>query len=229
MINKELVKLTQQGLNELVNAGLPLTGNYLARTTANGKVLINRLKAIYKAKGYIWAPNGNFGAVRMNDVLDNKFTDWGFLTLGEEQVLLWPMSTKPGLLYMQQANTKGGIVKEGQWDCYQIQGPWFSGLEFLFQVAPIEYYRDYDLDNMIDRGKVYSGIEGFNWHSYKNSRTGWFWNLFVVSDKTAGIMSKGCQVAQYFVYALVWRYIKEMAALRKGRIRYTLLHFKDFS
>src|SRR5690349_13136793 len=99
MIDKELVKLTQQGLNQLLKAQLPITGNYLALTTDNGKKFINRLKSIFKSKGYIWASNGNFGAIRMDDVLTNKFTDWGFITLAEDQVILFPMSTKPGLLY----------------------------------------------------------------------------------------------------------------------------------
>lgn len=224
-INSELTKLTQQGLNALVNADLPITGNYLQLTKAAAKKFTDKLHKHYLNKKFTWDSIGNFGSIRMDDAIDNEFSDWGYMVLPDNQVILWPISTLPGLLYMQRKDTLGGIVKEGQYDCFTIQKAWWSGLPFLLQTSTLDFYRDVNMDGRVNRDKVFSGIFGFNYHSYKNSK--WSWDIPLVSDKAAGVLSKGCQVIQAKIHALMWSYVEELASRRTWKVRYTLIHFDE--
>lgn len=229
-LNTDLVKLTQEGLNALQGAGLPITGNYLELTKAAAAAFVRKLKRYYVQKGFKWDYFGNFGAFRMDDIIDNRFSDWAFNVLSDETVILWPISTLPGLLYMQDKNTQGGIIAEGQHDAYSIQTAWWSGLGFLYQIAPIPYYRDLDFDDKFDRDAFKypgTGKEGFNVHSFKSSK-GWLWDLLVVSDRVAGVLSRGCQVFRASVHKLIWPHMETLAACRQGRVRYTLIRFKEY-
>lgn len=227
-MDKALIEHTQRGLAALVNPNQPVTGNYFAITTGNGEILVKRLKAYFKKMGYTWDPGGNLIGFRIDDAIDNEFTDWGCIVTAAELVILFPMSTLPGSLYMQQNDTLGGIVLEGQYDCYKIQDAWWSGMPFLYQDGAVDYLRDVNHDLRVDRnGTKYNGLQGFNFHSYKSPK-GWFWNETYVSGKLAGVLSKGCQVIQANIHNLIWPTLSQVAANRHGRVRYTLIRKSEF-
>jgi hypothetical protein len=228
---------TQRGLNAILGCNLKDDGVIGTFSTAQIANFITLMKRIYREKNYIWEPHYNFGAFRMSDVLDNQFSDWGFIIIGDTNAKLFPMSTKPGLMYMQQKDTLGGVWVEGQYlDTLSLENSGWSGMPFLMQRKPVKFYRDLDLDNVIDRGTVHSdsqsALVGFYIHSYYNTITKWFWDVAMVSIKNAtgrvSALSKGCQVFMASVWKQVLPWVEVMVKAKiNRRVTYTLIHIKD--
>lgn len=230
-MDTNLAKWTQRGLNAILKCQLKDDGDIGKLSKEQIVIFIQKIKSTYTTQKFIWKDDYNFGAIRTDDVLTNKFTDWAFMIMNNTQLVMVPVSTKPGLLYMQQKTTLGGIIVEGQYDSWIIQSGWWSGLSFCLQDRNISFYRDVDLDNVIDRGTVYQGIAGFNIHSYRTpikDKLGkflywWNWNDEYVSSTTSGILSKGCIVMQEEKHKLFWPYVEQFAKAYKGRTMFALL------
>jgi hypothetical protein len=227
-----LNQITQHGLNCILNVNLDEDGDIGRYTKEQIKVFIDKIKTTYKNLNYKYNEDYNFGSIRLDEVYTNKFTDWSYIIV-KDSLVLYPMTTKPGLLYMKDRKTLGGCIAEGQYhNVYSLQGAWWSGAKFLHQIRPMNYYRDLDLDDSMDRVNLQSGVEGFNYHTYRNSATNWLWNETVVSliaGKSMSTLSKGCQVTMYYIWMLVLPVIEAIAVLDKRGITYTLVNQKQIT
>lgn len=211
-----LAQHTQQGLNELIGAGLTVDGDLGPATNQAILSLQNKLSDILAQKGY--SPCSLIG-IRMSDEYTNHFTDWGVLTV-KDKTVLFPMSTKPGSSYQKNdayvAKTGGcACLKEGQYKgvwAYHPAGGW-SGDPYLQQVAPVTIYRDKSEGSTIDRSHEETGNFGINFHSWKGD-----------NSQTVDNLSAGCQVEQEDVLLQLVPMI-DVA----GPISYTLIHFDDFN
>lgn len=234
-----LVKSTQDGFNSILNLGIESDGILGAETNLAKDVFIKWLHGKMLSQKYIWNSTGNLIGIRMNDTYTNGFTDWGVITL-KNDCICFRMSTKPGIGKVLNPPTVAGVkgvavMKEGQYlDLYKLNGPWWSGMDFLLQEGAVIAYRDFDLNDTISRAVEQTDQTlgyrfSLNFHSYKNSK--WSWNLPVLSylrpDKTYSNLSEGCQVVTAETMGLIMPYLKELG--KQGRIAYTLLNFTTIS
>jgi hypothetical protein len=223
------MRLLQRGLNQLLgNKIVPLVEDgIVGKNTRNAtKVLRQETVSRMERKGYVIDKSGTeIVGIRLG-AFTNTFKDVGLIIIGEQEYA-FPMSTVAGLYGKGNVMNPNwidgvygvGVIKEGQYlDCYNLQGPWWSGENFLYQIRNMDFYRDGDLDTEIDRNQVYTGIKGFNFHS---------WARFEADE--VNNLSQGCQVT----IVSVWNEIVEPLLYKlheaQGDITYTLLHLDDFT
>ena len=231
----ELLKLTQLGINKVLNLSIDMDGIPGTETKNAKKEMLDYLVSAFVQCGHNWNSSFNLIGIRMDDNYTNGFTDFGVITKKDE-IFCFPMSTKPGIGKVLNPPTVSGVkgvavMKEGQYvDLYEYNGAWWSGMPFLLQIGAVDAYRDSDLNTTITREVVQSDKNlpsrfKLNFHSYKSSN--WSWNLDVLSylrpDKTYSNLSEGCQVTKKDTMTLIEPLLKEMGA--SGKITYTLLHF----
>lgn len=238
-MTQEQIKLNQTALNAILIGKitpLKVDGSFGALTFAAEELFLEQLKQIYDDKDYYPCLDG-LHAVRMDDTYTNTFSDWFFCydTTANNQIKFFPASTKPGTVAVwkkafEWIMGKQGVavLKEAQiLNFWTIQGAWWSGLPFLWQVINCIIYRDNNTDGFISRVVEHFGNFGINGHSWK----GWT-ALFVSYWKDAirkiGVaLSEGCQVTpeQY------WLIIIAILQLNNpdNKVHYTLIHFNDFN
>jgi len=112
--------------------------------------------------------------VRMSEIFDNTLSDFCFyLDVKKELLLCMKCSTKAGKFYVNNPITFGGItgtavLKEGFYkDSHTVIGNYRFGIYDyeLLQTNSVDYYRDGNRDDKIDRGKIYNGLVGINVHT----------------------------------------------------------------
>lgn len=224
----------QIGINKLVGSKLPklLTEDgIIGKKTREGvEILRSEVEAIFKRKGYVWNKDGNLVAIRLKTEraykFSNRFVDIGLVTLGQNEEA-FQMSTVAGLYgrgnVLNPIWIDGvfgvGVVKEAQYrKAYELNGAWWTGRKFLKQIADFFFYRDGNLDLNLDRGKIYSGIRGFNFHTWLK-----FWGKLVNN------LSQGCMVTEEWVWLnIVLPYLERLAVIYSNQIDFTLLNEDDF-
>lgn len=219
------MKELQTALNILLNENLVVDGLIGQKSQHAINKLRGKIEQIFKKNG--WAFNhSNLVCIRIDDVFDNKFTDIGFVNIGSQNYA-FNMSTLAGLYGKGNVFSPNwidgvfgvGVVKEGNYPkAYQLNTGWWTGKPFLLQIADFEYYRDGNLDTIVDRKKVYKGKKGFNFHS---------WAGFV--GNIVNNLSQGCMVVQLPIYeSLVIPLFNQLAKEYKNEIDFTLLNKKYF-
>lgn len=129
--------------------------------------------------------NLNFIWERTSDIATNKFTDLlhiAYQENGVNKVLSIPATTKPGLKgsLLEPVTVEGikgtAVIQSPQ----QCLGAWqfrdtlleFSHYPYFRQVKPINYWRDFDKDLMIDRVQPQlKRIFGTHWHRMSQNNT----------------------------------------------------------
>jgi hypothetical protein len=122
--------------------------------------------------------------VRMSEKFDNSLSDFCFYyDVKNDLLLCMKCSTKAGLYYVYNPITFGGItgtgvLKEGFYkDSHTVIGTYRFGIYDyeLLQTQSVNFYRDGNKDDKIDRGKIYSGIVGIDVHTagFRNIVDNW--------------------------------------------------------
>lgn len=228
------MKLLQNGLNKLIGSklnSLLVEDGFIGLKSQNAmNILRKEVEFIFKRKGYDWRADGNLVAIRLKTdrqyKFSNRFVDIGLITVGN-QTHCFEMSTVAGLYGQGNVLSPNwidcvygvGVVKEGQYKkAYQLNGNWWTGHKFLMQIADFEFYRDGNLDTILDRGKVYKGKKGFNFHS---------WIGFV--GKLVNNLSQGCMVTESQTWVnIVLPLLERLATMQNNEIDFTLLGEDDF-
>lgn len=226
--------LLQKGLNKLIGNKLiellvedGIIGNK-SRFAFN--ILRKEIESIFKRKNYHWRQDSNLVAIRLKTdrqyKFSNRFVDIGFITVGNE-TYCFEMSTVAGLYGVGNVLSPNwidgvfgvGVVKENQYPkAYSLQGNWWTGYNFLFQIADFEFYRDGNLNDVLDRGTIYKGKKGFNFHSWLN-----------FASKFVNNLSQGCMVTDAKTWLnIVLPQLERLATLQNNQIDFTLLNEDDF-
>ena len=156
------------------------------------KELLEKVASLPSFKGF---PTGHWIlGVQSNEDTYNEFDDKFYLFKGKEFVLVTPGTTNAGTTGMQdyEKYSKKGvlIVKTEEW----YHGLWKFGyhrrkMAALKQVRHIKYFRDHNKNTKIEEiGKLYSGIQGINFHTVTYHKVSSFLKKFI------GGWSAGCQV-----------------------------------
>jgi hypothetical protein len=218
------MKELQEGLNKLLKTNLQVDGIIGPKSKLAIDNLRKKIEIIFKEKGYTFNFS-NLVCIRLDDIFDNKFTDVCFINIGERNYA-FPCSTLAGHWGVGSVFNPSwidgvfgvGVIKEGYYkQAYQLNTGWWTGLPFLMQIADFEYYRDGNKDTILDRGKVYKGKKGFNFHSWK----GFVGN--VVNN-----LSQGCIVFSEVVYNSIIPLLSQLSLYYNNQIDFCLLNGKDF-
>jgi hypothetical protein len=129
--------------------------------------------------------------VRMSEKFDNKLSDFCFYyDTKKDLVLCMKCSTKAGFYYVYNPITFGGItgtavLKEGFYkDSHTVIDNYRFGIYDyeLLQTKSVNYYRDGNRDDKIDRDKIYNGIVGINVHTsgFRNIIDNWSAGCLVI-------------------------------------------------
>ena len=140
-------------------------------------ITIDKLKEIYKSKGYVFFENGemnlNIIHIRTKEIFDNSYSDISLLVykLNNQWVIKqYPSSTMAGWHYESgnDMNPKGvGVVVEGQ---YRASWRFINSYTqshkspHLNQIKPIKVYRDRDKDHRLDRINIETAVDSYNTH-----------------------------------------------------------------
>lgn len=174
--------------------------------------------------------------VRKDDIFTDLATDYFVIPDYENKIAYAiPGSTKPGSAGVYSPKWIQGVLgvavmvegfykKMWKWVTSSNHSTLWSGAPYGHQVGcAVRYLRDGDKNNIITRGTIYSGFIGLNFHSYRNWRNGWMWQLV---NKIFNV-SEGCQVIPYDYYIEVLPLIDKAATKEEGFISYNLLKFQD--
>lgn len=247
---KNIIALTQGEMDRIFGIGKPRPGikadGIQGPVTKKFQGLLQaRLRSIFEKKKYDFDEKFNLIGVRMSDSYSNYFFDVGIITgMKSEDLICFPMSTMPGWGRVKSPPTVDGItgvavLKEGQYKkLYRFINTWngWTGAPFLFQVAPVEVYRDSNKDLFLNRNSVVTTDKGrlkakgsyyqINYHTWLN-----WWSrqvsVLLYGQKYSNL-SEGCQVLRYETFTKVLPRISAGAVIQ-NRIHYTLLHAKDFN
>lgn len=216
-----LVETTQQACDALINSGIDTDNNEGKLTDAAIAKLLQKLKDIFAAKGYVWSTNNLIG-IRMDDTFTNQFSDFGIITMGDK-LFAFPMSTKPGrywLLHPEEAAGCGCLLEgqyKGMWQFHNTTTGW-SGEPYMQQVANCTFIRQLNknIGDSINRTITpITGMFGCNFHTWKGD------NASIV-----GNLSAACQVMQMNIE--VDEVLPYLTNAFVGINTYTLLHKNMF-
>jgi hypothetical protein len=221
---------TQEGLKAFGFYSGEIDGVIGNLTIAAKQRMATYLMNKYNSNGYSINDSYFFGAIRMDENYTNGFTDWGFIaTKGFQDVILFPMSTKPGIGAVKNPPTVAGkkgvaVLKEGQ-HLFLMNTAWWSGLPFLAEIPPFTMFRDYNLDTVIDRsleqrdGTPEFPSAGINIHSW----IGWISKVVSILKSNGQYvnLSEGCQVTTADIWVAVYEYLK---LFNTPKILYTLFN-----
>lgn len=196
---------------------------------------IEEIKNVYKKKNYPFYKQGDYNlnlyGIRMDDVLDNYFSD----TLGciyningVAQQMNIPATTCPGLYGGHAALNprKEGvaIMVPGHypklWKFVDDYTTWLN-YPFLWQVGKVKLWRDNNKDTVIDHVNEgeYGPGTGINCHRMS-------WNN--VSGQPVNNWSEGCQGAEEPEFKKLLEPLRKSTAIFGNVFSYTLLEKKDF-
>ncbi len=126
---------------------------------------IQQIKDEFKRLGYKWLPFQGI-AIRSRKNDPNKFDDLiGFID--GDSVVLFDGTTNAGTKPLLNPSRADGValVCPGQYIDAWTMGLHKGKYDAWKQVKPVNYWRDNDKDIIHEKGgKVYSGVQGFNWH-----------------------------------------------------------------
>lgn len=147
----------------------------------------DQLRAAVTKKGYKWFTKNlslNFIWIRTSDEITNRFTDWlyvAWLELGGKEVICIPATTKPGLKgsILEPVTVEGvtgtAVIKPNQYiSAWQFRDQYsgFSHYPYFHQVGEVDYWRDGDKDNEIDKvNDQDKKIFGTHWHRMSQTDT----------------------------------------------------------
>ncbi len=147
-----------------------------------------QLKYSCELLGYKWyngAYNLNCIWERTNNIITNKFTDFLHICYDSNEtkglIFTIPATTKPGLKgsILEPVTVNGitgtAIIQPGQylsaWE-FRDTGKEFSEYPYFRQIAGINYWRDFDKDNVIDEVQPQlNKIFGTHWHRMSQNNT----------------------------------------------------------
>lgn len=194
------------------------------------------LKNAIVKKKYVWYEKDmelNCIWERTNDRITNKFTDWifiAYLANGEEKVIYIPATTKPGLKgsILEPTTVEGvtgtPIIKPGQYiHCWEFKDTYaaFSKYPYFHQIGKIDYWRDGDKDEEIDRvNDQEDRVFGTHWH--KMSKSGTYGSGFVNN------WSKGCMGAAEPEFRKILPVVRTSTNIYGKKITGTVLETEDF-
>lgn len=183
-------------------------------------ITIEKLKAIFQTKGYIWNENVNIIGVRTSDKVD-VFDDTIILSYKKDGIWIikeYKATTESGLYYLQNPMNPSGtkILKEGQYlKVFAIglhQGKYIA----LKQVGKMTYHLDNNRDANFDfTSKLYVGIIGSNIHHAG------------VNSTIVGRWSGACQVLAIMAEWNEFIGICQTLFKLYGNFDYTLINKKD--
>jgi len=170
---------------------------------------------------------------RTSDEITNHFTDFLhilYLDNKKEIIITIPATTKPGLKgSILEPNTVAGITGTAIIIPDQYLRTWefrdtfeeFSKYPYFRQIAPINYWRDGDKDNHIDKVQLQkSKIFGTHWH--KMSQIGTY------GTGQVNNWSLGCMGAPEPEFKKILPIIRKSAKLYGNKFTGTILESKDF-
>lgn len=213
----------QRALNEIINAGLDVDGDYGSLTKmAEDKFLVKLNAALmkYHDKYVDFQPIG----IRMNDSYTDKFTDWLFMKTPTNLFFI-PISTKPAS-YLESEKAVA-VLKEGFYpNTWQYMNSGWSKLPYFQQVKSVNIYRDNFKDLSITRtAPVVNGLFGINLHSWGS----WLQNIVWYKSTNGNVsLSHGCNVCKADDWQLFLNEINRKYVLG-DLISYTLIHKQNFS
>lgn len=164
------------------------------------------LQAVMLNKGYRFFDHGaynlNLFGIRNGSSLVNEFNDWMGVAFrdewGNERLLLFAATTKPGLYYLKHKGYKA--LQQQKYGLFKV-------------------WRDADQDAQFDyQGKVYRNVRGLNGHtsSFKND-----------IDKV-NRYSAGCQVTQDDLdFKILMAIVEKSLKYWGNSFTYTLLEERD--
>ncbi len=153
-------------------------------------ITIDKLKEIFKSKGYIWYPDRpNIIGIRTTLQLPDVFNDILFMEYENKTFISTAFTTEPGVAMLSNPiNAKGTALLKP----FQYLNTWALGFhkqrkehDALVQIKPVTVYRDADKDNLAEITSVADiGLFGINIHGTRPDRL----------VKVIGEFSAGCQV-----------------------------------
>jgi hypothetical protein len=193
---------------------------------------LEQIKAALAKKGYSYSDKKdfcNFIWVRESDVITNVFSDNLYLVVNGKVIRI-PVTTKPGLKgsILEPTTVEGvtgtAIIMPGQYlNAWQFRDTdkEFSEYPYFRQIKPINYWRDGDKDNQIDRVQPQLGkIFGTHWHKMSK-----------VNDRGSGQVnnwSKGCMGAAEPDFKTILPYVRTHVKLYGDLFTGILLEAVDF-
>lgn len=191
-----------------------------------------------KDKGYKWytgAYNLNCIWERTSDIFTNKFTDFLHIAYqatkdGQGFVFTIPATTKAGLKGSVLEPTKvdgvtgTAVIKPGQYlSSWEFRDTYkeFSSYPYFRQIGKIDYWRDGDKDNVIDRVQDQEDrIFGTHWHRMSQNDT---YGSGLVNN-----WSLGCMGSPEPEWEKILPLIKKGVQAYGTKFTGTLLETKDF-
>ena len=201
--------------------------NYLLIINRMKKETIERIKKLFKEKGYAFFDKGDYNlniiGVRGEHKPD-EFSDELYLIFnnkGEQILLEFPITTYPGIYWLKKPMNIGGcaILKEGQYrGVYQI-GKHYS-IEALVQFGgKVKVYRDNTEDEniILDESSIIEGYFGINIHPVMDK-----------NNVTVGQDSAGCQVFKHIEdFSIFMSLVKRASSLYGNSFTYTLINKEE--
>lgn len=218
MIPTNLIIETQKALNKITSFAIWEDGVVGEQTLKVQNFFKNKYLAVLKKRNFEFCERG-LHAIRMNDDYNNVVDDYFFVFVGGLPYFV-PACTKPAKLHAIHNALMWVLGKQGV-ACmvapqqikkfWKLQGPWWSGLHFLWQDASVAptcaLWRDKNADTKISKEVVeitnQAGINGHSWKGWKVNILSYFGTNSVVIALT-----KGCQVTleQYWelIQPIIW-------------------------
>lgn len=178
--------------------------------------------------------NLNFVWERTSDIATNKFTDFLHIVYEEnnvKKIITIPATTKPGLKgsLLEPVTVEGitgtAIIQSPKQfiACWQFRDTYneFSKYPYFRQIKGIDYWRDFNKNNVIDRVQSQlKKIFGTHWHRMSNNNT---YGSGLVNNWSLGCL--GCPEPEFIkILPLVRKSIKIWGDVFTG----TILETKNF-
>lgn len=195
-----------------------------------------QIKNAVTRKGYKWFTgelNLNVVWERTDDNITNLFTDWLHIAYqegGVDKVISIPATTKPGLKgSILNPVTVAGVTGTAVIIPNQYRGAWefrdtfteFSSYPYFRQVGLLDYWRDGDKDQVIDRVQQQDDrLFGTHWHRMSN--TGEY------GSRQVNNWSLGCMGAPEPEFKKILPVIRKSVALYGKKFTGTILESGDF-
>ncbi len=129
---------------------------------------IDQIKEVLAKKGYKFFDDElNIIGIRSNNNVSNSFDDWLYLIKGDDDPLIFPITTDPGTYWLNNPLSVDGtaVLVPGQYIGSHKIGLHQGKYEALKQESYLKVWRDNNKDNIIDKeGKIYQGMFGINIH-----------------------------------------------------------------
>lgn len=200
-------------------------------------ITFTKVLEAYKKKGYKFYTRGNFNVnlfgIRMDNVLDNKFSDFlgiAYYVNDRATLIVIPATTCPGLYGGHAAmNPRPGgvaIIKPGQYiGSHQFIDSYTGWLKYPYfqQVGKLTIWRDGDKDTEIDpTNEQFSEGDGINIHMMSNDE--------VIESKNAIVnnWSEGCNGAVKKEFKKLFAAVRECVTRYGFNFTYTLFEKADF-